>query len=158
MNEATYTIQELSELTGVPRRTVHFYTQQGILPPPSGAGLGARYGQEHLVRLRLVPVLRRQGLRLDDIRARFDNLSLDEMKEVLSSRRAPAVSAQRLLTVPSPEPPAAFNLYQLPAGAMLLIPSQLAPADREKLSNRLKTVAQIFGYTSSHLDEGENHE
>jgi hypothetical protein len=59
-----YTIQELSELSGVQRRNIYFYTQQGILPPADGAGLGARYNQVHLLRLRAIPVLRRQGLRL----------------------------------------------------------------------------------------------
>src|SRR5919109_4051628 len=65
---AEYTITELSELSGVNRRNIHFYVQQSLLPPPEGAGLGARYTDEHLLRLRAIPALRSRGLRLDEIR------------------------------------------------------------------------------------------
>ena len=36
MSPQTYDIQELVGASGVPRRTVYFYVQQGLLPPPSG--------------------------------------------------------------------------------------------------------------------------
>ena len=42
-----------------------------IQPPPEGAGLGARYSDEHLLCLRAIPVLRNRGLRLDEIRERL---------------------------------------------------------------------------------------
>ena len=64
-------INELVEKSGVPRRTIHFYVQQGLLPPAEGAGLAARYSEEHLLRLAAIPVLRRRGLRLDEIRREF---------------------------------------------------------------------------------------
>jgi DNA-binding transcriptional MerR regulator len=71
-----YTISELVERTGVTRRNIHFYIQQELLPPALGAGLGATYADEHLVRLRAIPQLRRQGKRLDEIRQLFQNASL----------------------------------------------------------------------------------
>lgn len=143
MSDTTYTIQELTEHTGVPRRTVHFYSQQGVLPPPTGAGLGARYGEEHLLRLKLVPVLRRQGLRLDDIRERFEALTLEEMRGLLRAKPRPPVPPR---PAPRGEPsPQTVNLYRFPAGITLLAPDQLTPADREKLSALLKAAAQIFG-------------
>ncbi len=43
MTVDTYDIQELVAQSGVPRRTIYFYVQQGILPPPEGAGLAAHY-------------------------------------------------------------------------------------------------------------------
>jgi DNA-binding transcriptional MerR regulator len=61
MDDQEYDIQTLVELSGVARRTIYFYTQQGIISPPSGAGLAARYTEIHLLRLRLIPLLRRQG-------------------------------------------------------------------------------------------------
>ena len=43
MEDTSFTIQELVDLSGVPRRNIYFYAQQGILPPPQGAGpSGAR--------------------------------------------------------------------------------------------------------------------
>ena len=144
MTESTHTIQELTDETGFTRRTVHFYTQQRILPPPAGAGLGARYGEAHLLRLRLVPVLRRQGLRLDDIRERFAAMSLDEMRRALrdasqSAEPAPAASPREPL---SARP---YAHYRLPAGVTILAPAELGPADRSKLSALLEAAARIFG-------------
>jgi DNA-binding transcriptional MerR regulator len=158
MTDTTYTIQELTEQTGVPRRTVHFYSQQGVLPPPSGAGLGARYGEEHLLRLKLVPLLRRQGLRLDDIRERFSALSLEEMRQLLRAKPSPARPPFLPRLAPAEPSPQTVNLYRLPAGITLLAPSQLAPADREKLSALLNAAAQIFGPLSSQSNKGEGHE
>ena len=74
MSDPEYDIRTLIELSGVPRRTIYFYTQQGIIPPPRGAGLAARYGEVHLLRLRMIPLFRRQGLRLDDIRQRLEGI------------------------------------------------------------------------------------
>src|SRR5512138_866984 len=90
MAKETYDIQELVTKSGVPRRTIYFYVQQGVLPPPEGAGLASHYNEEHLMRLRLIPMLRQQGLRLDEIRARFMQLSGEEMRAMLNTSR-PAV-------------------------------------------------------------------
>jgi DNA-binding transcriptional MerR regulator len=158
MSDTTYTIQELTEHTGVPRRTVHFYSQQGVLPPPSGAGLGARYSEEHLLRLKLVPLLRRQGLRLDDIRERFAALSLEEMRQLLITKPAPALPPVPPRPVPARPSPQAVSLYQLPAGITVLAPTHLTPADREKLSALLNAAAQIFGPSSNQSNKGESHE
>jgi DNA-binding transcriptional MerR regulator len=158
MSDTTYTIQELTEHTGVPRRTVHFYSQQGVLPPPSGAGLGARYGEEHLLRLKLVPLLRRQGLRLDDIRERFAALTLEEMRGLLSAKPSPARPPGPPRPAPERPAPQAVNLHQLPAGLIILAPANLSPADREKLSALLNAAAQIFGPPSSQSNKGEHHE
>src|SRR5512143_3056935 len=86
MPKDTYDIQELVTQSGVPRRTIYFYVQQGVLPPPEGAGLAAHYGEDHLNRLRLIPVLRQQGLRLDEIRSRFTQMDEKEMQRMLESR------------------------------------------------------------------------
>jgi DNA-binding transcriptional MerR regulator len=79
-----YTITELSETTGVARRNIHFYVQQGLLPPPAGAGLAARYGDEHLLRLRAIPLLRNRGLRLDEIRERLTGLDAPGLRALLA--------------------------------------------------------------------------
>ncbi|HOA04389.1 MAG: MerR family transcriptional regulator [Candidatus Fermentibacter daniensis] len=51
INEADherYSIAELSELAGVSRRTVRFYVQTRLIPPPLGAGRGSYYTRAHL--------------------------------------------------------------------------------------------------------------
>ncbi len=66
MNE--YTIAELAELGGVSRRTVRFYVQEGLIPPPMGLGRGAHYRKEHLEALLRVKSMQERGLLLEEIR------------------------------------------------------------------------------------------
>ncbi len=162
MTVKTYDIQELVTESGVPRRTIYFYVQQGILPPPEGAGLAAHYNEEHLLRLRLIPALRRQGLRLDEIRARFGKMEVEEMRKTLEQlkRQAsqPAPAAPRSLhesppggyptpVMPGPLPgwgEQRFTHYALPAGMALIAPESLSPADRQRLQQLLLAARQIF--------------
>ena len=81
-------INKLVEKSGVPRRTIHFYVQQGLLPPAQGAGLAARYSEEHLLRLEAIPVLRRRGMRLDEIRREFQQRTRVQLEELLLTAQA----------------------------------------------------------------------
>ena len=89
MTDQEYTIQDLCTRTGLPRRTIHFYTQQGLLPPPGGGGPGTRYDERHLLRLKLIPLLRQQGLRLDQIRDRFQESDLPGLQALLQQQASP---------------------------------------------------------------------
>jgi len=150
MTQSEYTIQELSELTGLPRRTIHFYVQQEIIPPPEGAGLGAYYTDNHLLRLKLVPVLRQQGLRLDDIREKFQGVGEAELGKLYqrSDQKAPK---------PVPSKPAQQNYthYQLPAGVVLMAPATLNPLEHQKLAELLNTAQRILG--NQNLSEHDRH-
>ena len=66
--EERYGIEELAALGGVNRRTVRYYVQEQLLPPPLGVGRGKHYGPEHLRRLLRVKALQEQGLSLEDVR------------------------------------------------------------------------------------------
>jgi DNA-binding transcriptional MerR regulator len=79
-----YTITELEDLTGLNRRTIHYYTQQGVIPPPEGKGGAARYGEEHLLRLKLIKPLQESHLRLAGIREALEEMSLKEMRTLLN--------------------------------------------------------------------------
>ena len=156
MPKNTYDIQELVTQSGVPRRTVYFYVQQGVLPPPEGAGLAAHYSEGHLLRLRLIPLLRQQGLRLDEIRERFTQLAEEEMRRMLNTSRpasAPAPGPLRAVREPfAPEIPVTppgwgqqrFTHYALPAGIALVAPENLSMADRQRLNQLLQAARQIF--------------
>lgn len=65
---AEYTIGELAEMGGVSRRTVRFYVQEGLIPPPAGLGRGAHYRKEHLEALLRVKAMQERGLLLEEIR------------------------------------------------------------------------------------------
>lgn len=140
MKDHRFSIQELCEQTGLPRRTIHFYVQQGILPPPSGAGLGAVYDENHLVRLKLIPILRQRGLRLDEIRQRFQATSLPDLQRMLEQAREVVWPVQ--LPLPAGR---SYTHYALPAGMTLITPTALSQSDRNKLTQLLQEVQRIWG-------------
>jgi DNA-binding transcriptional MerR regulator len=72
--ERTYTIDELSDASGVPNRTIRFYQAEGVLPWPEKRGRVAVYHDSHLERLEAIGIMQRRGLQLAAIR---DLLSLD---------------------------------------------------------------------------------
>lgn len=75
-------LSELSSRAGVSARTVRYYIQQGLLPPPETRGPGAHYGPEHLHRIRLIKRLQREHLPLAEIRRRLEGLSEDEIRRL----------------------------------------------------------------------------
>lgn len=60
-------IDELAELGGVSRRTVRYYVQERLLPPPLGVGRGDHYDQAHLDALLTVKSMQEAGLSLEAI-------------------------------------------------------------------------------------------
>jgi|GEM_PF-3077762 len=62
-----YSIGELAELTGVSRRTVHFYVQRRLIDPPLGRGRGRHYDERHVEQIRSVRLRQRQGVPLDEM-------------------------------------------------------------------------------------------
>jgi DNA-binding transcriptional MerR regulator len=67
-SRAEHTIDELSALARVPRRTIRFYQSVGALPGPKLRGRVAFYGEAHLERLKLIASLQDRGLRMRAIR------------------------------------------------------------------------------------------
>ena len=61
------TVDEVAAEVGLTVRTVRYYQSEGLLPAPTRVGREARYGDEHLERLRLIARLQEQGLRLTAI-------------------------------------------------------------------------------------------
>jgi len=77
--EAALKIQELSQASGVPTKTIRFYEESGVLPSPARKPNGYRdYDQKDIERLRLVAGARRLDLSLDDIR---EILALRDQRE-----------------------------------------------------------------------------
>ena len=73
--KATYKIDELAHLSGVPSRTIRFYNTQGLLPAPLISGRIAYYNHEHLLVLNVIKELKEQ-----------QNLPLDVIKHLLEIR------------------------------------------------------------------------
>lgn len=64
-----YPIGRLAELTGVPVKTIRFYSDEGLLPPAARSEAGhRRYAETDLARLQLIRSLRDLGVDLSTIR------------------------------------------------------------------------------------------
>ncbi len=74
-----YTLDELVRSTSVSRRTIYYYIGRGLLPQV-GRGRGARYGDEHRLRLLLIRALTDLGVPLDLIQRRLSELPLERLK------------------------------------------------------------------------------
>jgi DNA-binding transcriptional MerR regulator len=81
----TYTITQIEDKTGVPRRTIHFYVKEQLLQPPAGRGGAAKYNEEHLLRLGVIRVLQGSHLRLEGIREALEKMDVPGMRRLLSS-------------------------------------------------------------------------
>lgn len=77
------TLQQLSDQSGVPIRSIRFYVQKGVLPRPHGETRAAFYTEEHLAALLRIRQWKDAGL------------SLDAIGELLAARRAPPVAPAR---------------------------------------------------------------
>ncbi len=60
-------LNQLCERADVPSRTVRFYIQKGLLPPPEGEKRGAWYSERHLSDLLRIRAWQDTGLSLDAI-------------------------------------------------------------------------------------------
>jgi DNA-binding transcriptional MerR regulator len=156
-----FDIQKLVRESGIPRRTIHFYVQQGILPPPQGAGLAAFYTEDHLLRLRLVPVMRQEGLRLDEIRERLAKMTPEEMRQVVE--KSTNLKPEAAVPYPKPFQPGTIGVggmryvhYALPGGVVLMVPEESNTGDR-RIHLLLQAARQILSGGQpiiTHLDSG----
>ncbi|MCZ7414752.1 MerR family transcriptional regulator [Streptomyces sp. WMMC897] len=65
--EREYRMAELAEAAGITVRTVRFYRERGLLPPPRREGRIAWYNEHHLARLRTIGALLARGHTLGGI-------------------------------------------------------------------------------------------
>ncbi len=140
MEETEFSIQELCDQTGLPRRTIHFYIQQEILPPPTGSGLGARYDSRHLVRLKLIPRLRQQGLKLDDIRRKFRAIDRAGLEQLLAQSTPPVMAPAPAAIREQPSPAGqSYQAYHLAHGIIVFAPQDLPSEVQARLDRLLHT-------------------
>lgn len=154
---ADYDIGELSELSGVTRRNIHFYVQQGLLPPAEGAGLGARYSDAHLLRLKAIPLLRARGMRLDQIRGRLSNLNTAGAEALLADLSRPEAASADADGGPLKGVPQALTLtrYQLAPGVELTVDAGAGHKTMARVAELLRASGHIFGGDYGRPDGGE---
>lgn len=68
MQDVVYKIEDLVRITGLTRRTIRFYVQEGLLDAPEGQRRGAHYLASHLEALLRIRRLASEGMSLNAIK------------------------------------------------------------------------------------------
>ncbi|MCX8028201.1 MAG: helix-turn-helix domain-containing protein [Thermodesulfovibrionales bacterium] len=71
MEQNRYTISDLQKQTNTSKRTIHFYSQRGLIPRPDSRGGAATYPEEALHRLKIIKELQKRRFTLDEIYEAF---------------------------------------------------------------------------------------
>jgi DNA-binding transcriptional MerR regulator len=77
-------ISQLADQAGVSVRTVRYYIEEGLLPPPQVRGRNAYYEEDYLYRLILIQKLKQAFLPLAEIRRRLDQLTPQQVRALLA--------------------------------------------------------------------------
>ena len=132
MSDALYAIGEIADLAGISRRTVRYYVQEGLLPPPLGLGRGNHYGREHLERLLQVKALQEAGR------------TLDEIRQLLGEQQSP--------DVPVPAPPlprTAWRRLEVAPGVELQVRDDVRLPPPGRLQELAAWCRQHFGLSGN---------
>ncbi len=117
---ATYTLDEIEELTGFEKRTVSYYVQQKLLPKVGRRGAKTRYPRLFVDRLLFIKVIRER-----QDRGEIGSLTLSEIREILD--RSPVETIADV--VAGREPLDAVDVRVDPA-----MPPELIPASTRSLN------------------------
>jgi DNA-binding transcriptional MerR regulator len=90
-------ISELGGLARLTPRTIRYYLQQGLLPPPVFRGTATRYGKVHLLRLLGIQLLKQEGVRrLSELERRLDAAGEAQLLAAVAARPHSAAVAAAL--------------------------------------------------------------
>jgi DNA-binding transcriptional MerR regulator len=75
--EQLFTIQQISRKLNIPKPTLRFWEKEldGIIAPLRTPGGQRRYTMEHLSLIQKIQRMRRQGMRLSEIKTKLNNLN-----------------------------------------------------------------------------------
>jgi len=94
-----FSISELAREAGVSVRTIRFYINEGLIPPPEVRGRNTLYTEDYLDRIELILRLKEAFLPLREIRQKMQGLSADAVRDLLGKadqvRQSAASSSQR---------------------------------------------------------------
>lgn len=136
MSSQTFSLDELCTLAAVPKRTVRYYIQLGLLPRPQGENRGAKYLNTHLDALLRIKQLTEAGI------------SLERIREVLSGE--PAVVPPR---------PRAFGSIEVKSHILISpgIEIQVSPEQAQVTPEQLRAFATEVLAVWNRIKEA-NHE
>ncbi len=145
MSETSYKLDELAKAAGTSPRTVRYYVQRGLLPPPVFRGKDSTYGHEHLVRLRAIRKLQEAYLPLDAIAAELEGKAIEAIERLAHAERAKNVP------VPSPVPKreeheakaSTWHHHELGRGLSLNVADDAPPESKALADQILKLISSV---------------
>jgi DNA-binding transcriptional MerR regulator len=137
MPSPTFTLDQLCTLAAVPKRTVRYYIQLGLLARPEGENRGAHYLSTHLDTLLRIRQLSEAGI------------SLERIREVLAGE-PPVV----------PTRPQAFGAIEVRSHIRIApgIELQLSPEQASITPEQVRALAQAVLAAWSHIQNKEDYE
>jgi MerR family copper efflux transcriptional regulator len=98
METGSYTIGEFARLLGLSRRTIDFYTRQGLLhPDQTGSGHGyRRYTEEDRCRVTLIKQLQARKFTLQEIRQALQSNHNPNAASVVGAMERVAIDLEKL--------------------------------------------------------------
>ncbi len=92
MRELQLKLEELAREAGISPRTVRYYVQRGLVPPPTFRGKDSSYGASHLLRLKVIGALQAAFYPLENIKGLLATKDDEALEALLKSR--PVASAR----------------------------------------------------------------
>ena len=96
------TVKEISDLTGISVRTLHYYDEIGLLKPTEKSDAGYRlYDDKALETLQQILFFREFDISLKEIKAVLDNPALERNQILQVQRKMLVTKKERILTLPT---------------------------------------------------------
>ncbi|MCG7407531.1 MerR family transcriptional regulator [Paenibacillus sp. ACRRX] len=150
-----YTVQEVSELSGVSIRTLRYYDQIGLLNPAYYGDNGYRYyEQAQLVQLQHILFFRELDMPLSTIQELIIQDSFDQLEALNHHRELLLKKAERLQTLIQTVDRTIAHLN----GDCVLEQHQLFNGfDTRKQSHYVKELRQYYGTNNEWSSDSEQH-
>lgn len=134
MSEVVYSIEDLSKITGLSRRTIRFYIQEELLAKPEGQKRGAHYLASHLETLLRVRRLSAEGMTLDSIRQTLRKHENKTQTTVISPKSGTTRTCVHIAVAP---------------GVELTVDPSTAQMNSQELRELVKRLVEALGGDSS---------
>lgn len=132
-----FSLEELSQLSGIPRRSIRWYIQQQLVDKPEGLNRGAYYLEKHLDQLLLIRKWQENGL------------SLSHIRDILKGTNTN-------LLPPHPRRAGEIQIYShilLDGGIELVIDPKEAELDTPQIQTLIRTVLEFLKTIRAERDE-----
>lgn len=139
-SEIHHTLEELSTLVDIPKRTVRFYVENGVVDRPEGVKKGAYYTQKHVEQLLEIKKWQKAGLSLERIKSLLDD-------GAGGAPMPPPIQRQ-------PGDVSVWSHIYVQEGVELLIDPRRSGLTPEKV-NRISQALQALVLSNTHLIEEE---